>query len=149
MSERTARGLAWLSTGLFALLFVSSLVFDVATKPTRGHPGLGIGEVFFTLSTASFPIVAILILARQPRNRIGWILMAIGLAWVIEPESYGRFALSRGFPGGPLAVALAAGTWARAIPPIGALRNGTLQQPHPGSPTALLRRVPPRGQSRA
>ncbi|MDQ4027081.1 MAG: hypothetical protein M3214_03400, partial [Actinomycetota bacterium] len=99
MSERTARRLAWLATGLFALLFVSSLVFGVGTKPTREHPGPGIGEVFFTLSTASFPIVAMLILARQPRNRIGWILMAIGLAWAIEPESYGGFALSRGLPG--------------------------------------------------
>jgi class 3 adenylate cyclase len=117
MSERTARGLAWLAGGLYALLLVSSLVFDLATKPTRGHPGLGIGDVFFTLSTAAFPIVAILILARQPRNRIGWILMAIGLAWVIDGlASYGPFALSRTLPGGPLAVALFAGTWA---PPIG------------------------------
>jgi class 3 adenylate cyclase len=116
MSQQTARRLAWVAGGLYAVLFVSSLFFDVATKPTKGRPGLEIGEVFFTLSTASFPIAAILILARQPRNRIGWILMAIGLAWVIEPYSYGRFALSRGLPGGLLAVALSAGTWA---PPIG------------------------------
>jgi class 3 adenylate cyclase len=115
MSEQTARRLAWVAGGLYAVLFVSSLVFDVATKPTKGHSGLEIGEVFFTLSTASFPIAAILILARQPRNRIGWILMAIGLGWVIEPYSYGRFALSRGLPGGLLAVALSAATWA---PPI-------------------------------
>jgi hypothetical protein len=95
MSEQTARRLAWLAGGLYGLLFATSLVFNVATKPTKGHPGLEIGDVLFTLSTASFPISAILILARQPRNRIGWILMAIGLAWVIEPYSYGRFRAER------------------------------------------------------
>jgi hypothetical protein len=97
MSEQTARRLAWLAVGLYVLLFATSLVLDVATKPTKGHQGLDMGEVFFTLSTASFPIAAILILARQPRNRIGWILMAIGLAWVIEPYSYGRFASAGAF----------------------------------------------------
>jgi class 3 adenylate cyclase len=115
MSEQTARRLAWLAGGLYAVLFATSLVFEVATKPTEGHPGLDIGEVFFSLSTASFPTAAILILARQPRNRIGWILMAIGLAWVIEFDSYGGFALSRDLAGGQMAVALSAGTWA---PPI-------------------------------
>jgi hypothetical protein len=84
MRAQSARRLAWLAGGLYVLLFAASLIFDAATKPTKGHPGLDIGEVIFTLSTAAFPIAAILILARQPRNRIGWILMAIGVAWVIE-----------------------------------------------------------------
>jgi hypothetical protein len=134
MSEQAARRLAWAAGGLYAVLFISSLVFDVATKPTPGHPGAGIGDVFFTLSTTSFPIVALLILARQPRNRIGWILMAIGLAWLIGPESYGRFAISRGLPGGSLAVALSAGTWAPPIVLMGTVLllrfpTGTLLSP--------------------
>src|SRR6185503_9568767 len=61
-------------------------------------------------------IVAILILTQQPRNRIGWILMAIGLGWLIGSESYGTFALSRGLPGGALAIAVSSASWA---PPVG------------------------------
>jgi hypothetical protein len=134
MREQIARRLVWVAGGLYAMLVTSSLVFDVATKPSAGDPGFGIGEAVFTLSTLSFPIVAILILAREPRNRIGWILMAIGLGWVIGPESYGRFALSRGLPGGPLAVALSAGAWAPPIVLMGTVLllrfpTGTLLSP--------------------
>jgi class 3 adenylate cyclase len=134
MSQQTARRLAWVAGGLYAVLFVSSLVFELATKPTRGRPGLDIVDMLFSLSTAAFPIVAVLILARQPRNRIGWILMTIGLAWVIELDSYGRFALSRGLPAGQMAVALSAGTWAPPIVLMGTVLllrfpTGTLLSP--------------------
>ncbi|MDQ4005288.1 MAG: adenylate/guanylate cyclase domain-containing protein, partial [Actinomycetota bacterium] len=134
MTERSAQRLARFAGGLYLLLFITSLVFDLATKPTKGDPGLDIGEVLFTLSTAAFPIAAILILARQPRNRIGWILMAIGVAWVLEPYSYGAFALSRDLPGGQMAVALSAATWAPPIVLMGTVLllrfpTGTLLSP--------------------
>jgi class 3 adenylate cyclase len=116
MTERTARRLAWGAFALYVLLFLASVAFELATKRIAGQQALSVSEMLFALSTAVFPTVAILILARQPRNRIGWILMAIGLGWVIGPESYGKFALSKGLPGGALAVALSSATWA---PPIG------------------------------
>jgi signal transduction histidine kinase len=115
MTERTARRLAWSAFGLYVLIFVQSVVFDVLTRSRPGHPSGSGGDVLFTLITASFPIAAILILSRQPKNRIGWILMAIALAWAIGPEAYGEFALSRGLPGGAVAIALSAPTW---VPPI-------------------------------
>jgi signal transduction histidine kinase len=66
--------------------------------------------------TSTFSIVAILILARQPRNRIGWILMVIGLMFGEPLAAYGEFAISRGLPGGVVSVAIAGPLWA---PPIG------------------------------
>jgi signal transduction histidine kinase len=109
MSERAARRLAWSACLLWAFLFLTSIAFDLASGTN--------GDVLFGLSTTAFPVAAILILARQPRNRIGWILMAIGLGWAAgTPESYGAFAISRGLPGGALAIAVASPMWA---PPIG------------------------------
>jgi signal transduction histidine kinase len=113
MTEQRARRLAWSAFILWVLFFVSSVALDLATKRVLGQgPG---SSVLFTLSTIAFPIVAILILARQPRNTIGWILMAIGLAWAFPLGTYGTFAISRGLPGGVVAAALSAPMWA---PPI-------------------------------
>jgi hypothetical protein len=107
--------LAWGAFLLWLLFALGSLALDLATEP-RSRSTAGGADLGFALIAASFPIVAILILARQPRNRIGWILMAIGLAWFLPFESYGRFALSRDLPGGALFLALSGPIWA---PPIG------------------------------
>jgi hypothetical protein len=117
MTERTVRRLAWSAFALYVLIFIQAAVFDLLTRSRPGHPSGGGGDVLFSMITASFPIAAILILSRQPKNRIGWILMAIALGWAIGPEAYGEFALSRGLPGGAVAIALAAPTWAPPIVP--------------------------------
>jgi signal transduction histidine kinase len=122
MSERGARRLAWSAFILWCLFFITSFAFELGTKRVPGHPS-GKADVLFGLTTAAFPIVAILILARQPRNRIGWILMAIGLGWALGLESYGNFALSRGLPGGALSIALSSPLWA---PPIGLMGTSLL-----------------------
>jgi hypothetical protein len=114
MKDRTVSRLAWAAFGLWVLFLVASFALDLTTKPVPGTPGPA--EWWFVFIPASFAIVAIMILARQPRNRIGWILMIIGLAWVVPLESYGGFAHSRGLPGGALFIALSGPTW---VPPIG------------------------------
>jgi hypothetical protein len=114
MNERGARRLAWGAFVLWVLFLAASFVLDLATKPVPGTPGPA--DPWFAPIPASFAIVGILILGRQPRNPIGWILMVIGLAWVVPLESYGGFAYSRGLPGGALFIALSGPTWA---PPIG------------------------------
>jgi hypothetical protein len=110
----TARRLAWAAFVLWVLFLVASFALDLATKPFPGAPGPA--DPLFALIPASFAIVGILILGRQPRNRIGWILMVIGLAWIIPLEPYGGFAYSRDLPGGALFIALSGPTW---VPPIG------------------------------
>jgi hypothetical protein len=115
MSEGSARRLAWGAFLLWVLFVFVSLALAFATEPPPGTTEGG-SDLGFALIAASFPIVAMLVLARQPRNTIGWILMVIGLAWFFPFESYGQFALSRGLPGGALFLALSEPTWA---PPIG------------------------------
>ncbi len=113
MTERGAHRLAWSAFLLWVFFLVVSAVFDVATKPTPGAKPES--DFLFMTTTAAFPIVGMLILGRQPRNRIGWILMAIGLGWTLPFSSYGEFAYSRGLPGSVEAIALGGPTWA---PPI-------------------------------
>jgi signal transduction histidine kinase len=114
MTELKARRLAWSAFSLFVLFFVGSVVLDLATKRIPGK-AVANSDYLFAGMMSVFPIVAILILARQPRNRIGWILMVIGLGWALPFGSYGSFALSRGLPGGAVWIALSAPTWA---PPV-------------------------------
>ena len=114
MTDGKARRLAWSAFLLWILFLVSSAVFDFATKRVPGY--VRSTDLLFLAITAAFPIVAMLILARHPRNRIGWILLAIGLWWALPLGSYGAFAYSRGLPGGAVALALNEPTWA---PPIG------------------------------
>jgi class 3 adenylate cyclase len=118
VTDRTVRRRAWGLFVVYVLVLLTNVVFDAATRSTPGHAASAFADVLFDLATASFAVVGIVILARQPRNRIGWILLAIGLTWVVGPEAYGEFALSRGLPGGALALSLSAPTWA---PPIGLL----------------------------
>jgi signal transduction histidine kinase len=114
MREKRARRLAWSAFFLWVLFLAGAFALAVASKP--GYPGSGDGGgPGFAVITASFPIVAILILSRQPRNVIGWILMAIGIGWAVPVADYGAFALSRDLPGGAVAISLGAPTWA---PPI-------------------------------
>jgi hypothetical protein len=109
-----ARRLAWAAFVLWVLFLVASFALDLATKPFPGAPEPA--DPWSAVIPASFAIVGILILGRQPRNPIGWILMVIGLAWVVPLEPYGGFAYSRGLPGGTLFIALSGPTW---VPPIG------------------------------
>jgi signal transduction histidine kinase len=114
MTEQQARRLAWSAFSLYVLFFLGSVALDLVTKRTPGKP-VAESDVLFSVMTSVFAIVAMLILARQPRNRIGWILMVIGLGWALPFGSYGSFALSRGLPGGLVSIGLSAPTWA---PPV-------------------------------
>jgi signal transduction histidine kinase len=115
MSERGARRLAWSAFAVWALLVVATVFLNLQTKRLPGQVG-NQGDLWWTGVTSSFGIVAILILGRQPRNRIGWTLMAIGLLFAEPLSAYGEFAISNGLPGGLVSVALAGPLWA---PPIG------------------------------
>jgi hypothetical protein len=116
VTERTARRLAWLAFLLWVLFFAATVFFDAGTRPLPGEAGENQGNVLWTLMTSGFSIVAIMILARQPRNPIGWTLMTIGLFFTEPLAAYGEFALSRGLPGGLVSITIAGPLWA---PPIG------------------------------
>ncbi len=124
MTDSTARRLAKVTFAFYVILAVTYSAFVLAAGPIPGRESQSkLGELLFRLIPASFAIVAFLILSRQPRNTIGWILMTIGVLWEIGPSAIGEYALSRGMGWGEIAIALSASTWA---PPIGLMGTSLL-----------------------
>ena len=121
--ETTVRRLAWAGFLIVTLMYVFAFGVRFAVS---GQPSLVAGQkmpplpsdLLFSIMTFSFPLVAILILARLPRNTIGWILMSIGFAWALSGvlDSTAVYALTTGDRHlAALADALSGWLWAPAV----------------------------------
>ena len=125
LSDRTLRRLAWAMCWFFAaMLAVSaplSLVHQSATAQTWGAGAAGPAADFaFAIVVFTFPITGLLILRRQPRNTIGWLLQGIGLVWGMTGfadnyATYGLLVDPGSLPGPDVAAALNEGSWAAGI----------------------------------
>jgi signal transduction histidine kinase len=132
--DRRARRLVWLGAAGFVFTVLLTVVFSLVTLPPPAVPEEGGGSLAFLAVVLPFPVAGLFILARQPRNHVGWILLAIGYAWVQPLSSIGEFAMSRSIPGGAELTALAGGTWAPPIVLMGTVLllrfpNGELLSP--------------------
>src|SRR2546427_4850906 len=83
ITDVAAWRLAWAGFIAIALCYAVGVGVSLATH--SGGP--------FFVFTMAFPLVAILILTRQPTNTIGWILLAVGLVGAVY---VGRFRLCLG-----------------------------------------------------
>jgi hypothetical protein len=70
MTKPAAARLPWVMLGLIVALVGAAQVLSV---------GAGSGVDAFALASFSFPVVGALIASRQPRNALGWILLAVGV----------------------------------------------------------------------
>ena len=78
-------------------------------------PGCGLIVVLL-----AFPLTGLLVLRRQPRNTIGWVLTGIGLVWSIGglADSYARYGLvvdPGSLPGPAITATVANAIWAPAL----------------------------------
>ncbi|MGZ4426973.1 MAG: ATP-binding protein [Nocardioidaceae bacterium] len=110
-TEPAARRLALASFVLVAVLYVAAIVLHALAS------SLGVGDVVTAVLILAVPVVGLVVCRQQPRNRIGWILLAVGLIWGLAGtlDGYGQWGLQRGAPGGKLAEALSNGLWAPAL----------------------------------
>jgi hypothetical protein len=115
-ADEGARRRVRMAAAVLVLFVLADIVFALAALPPPVESPEAPVDIGFLLVVAAFPIVGLLILSRQPRNRVGWILMIIGFAWVVPIAEFGAFAMSRGITGGEVAAALGSGLWA---PPVG------------------------------
>ena len=119
LSDRHLAGLAWASWWLFAAAMATSALvalvepapFDVATFAEGGA---------FLLVLLPFPLAGVLILRRQPRNAVGWLLTGIGLLWGVGglADGYAQYGLEvdpGSLPGPLVAAVVANGIWAPAL----------------------------------
>ncbi|RPJ37843.1 MAG: hypothetical protein EHM21_17690, partial [Chloroflexi bacterium] len=82
---RNFRGRAWLAWLICAVVVILSLfstASQLAAARSSAGPMMFPGETLFTLVPVMFAIPAALILSRQPRNTIGWLLMVLPMASV-------------------------------------------------------------------
>ena len=90
MSHRTV-WLAWSLYGLVTCLVIIAAGVDLQSQDGPTNVLQLAGEVLISLATpVTFATVAVLILSRQPRNTIGWLLMVPVGAFVVGGplESY-------------------------------------------------------------
>ena len=121
LGDDALRRLGWALTAFFfcALALDLGVTFqDPQHYSDWGSGGLG-GLVFFVM-IALFPVVAQLIVRQLPRNRIGWLLHVIGVAWAMSNlvDAYGLTALvirPGSLPGGDIAEVISSASWVPGI----------------------------------
>ncbi len=94
MTARIGARLAKMTFGLVAVSFSGSLVlFAVATRAGAVPSGEVVGITLLLTMMFSFPVVGVLIAAREPSNAIGWLLLGIGLVWELWGGVAGNYVL--------------------------------------------------------
>jgi hypothetical protein len=85
LSVRAASWLAWLLAGLSVALFVAAATLYALARsapvPDSWDVNFNIAGLLGSATFLAFPGVGTLIASRQPRNPVGWILIADGLLW--------------------------------------------------------------------
>jgi signal transduction histidine kinase len=120
-TSTTARRDRRVAVALFALTVASlglAAVLEVLDSiRSTGDWGSGaVSEAGFAVAFGLFPIVGLLIAIRRPGNRLGWVMLAAGLAAFLPFEQYGAHAVAVGLPLGRWSLAFASWTW---VPMIG------------------------------
>jgi hypothetical protein len=121
VSDHGLRRLAWAVFLLLPLVFAASLALAVLGR-ADGDPvadGL-LSDLSFSLVILVFPVVGLLIVRRQPRNTVGWVLLAIGLVWGLSGladvySTYGLVVAPGAVPAAEAVAALNQGAWVPGI----------------------------------
>lgn len=123
LSDRSLRVLAWAVWWLMVAVNVSALPLLLADRPSGPDSWGGnfvAGYFLFRIMILTFPLVGLLILRRQPRNTIGWLLQAIGLVWALNGLAenyalYGMVIAPGSLPGPEFVAAFNEAGWVPAI----------------------------------
>ncbi|HEX6150591.1 hypothetical protein [Nocardioides sp.] len=119
LTDRQLHLLALVAWWFFALAIVVRGVLIVLDPPPFTPSAMAEGAGF-TLVLIAFPLTGALILRRQPRNIVGWLLAAIGVIWgiAVGGDAYAHYGLVLAPGTLPLAevgAAVAGGIWAPAL----------------------------------
>ncbi len=122
MSARATAWIAWSSWLLYVAVVVLALVlYFLASHPTDSPAGLSFVMGTFTAMALflAFPTVGALVASRQPRNPIGWIFCAQGvaLALLALSDAYARYSFENPglLPGGVVSAWLSTLVWLPTI----------------------------------
>jgi hypothetical protein len=117
-SDRRLRILSWVVWWFFFATVLSRLALWAADPDARSISQV-IEGMGFLIVMSTFPLTGLVILQRQPRNRIGWLLAEIGLVWGIggAADTYAANGLTTAgsLPGPLVAATIANIIWAPAL----------------------------------
>jgi DNA-binding SARP family transcriptional activator len=105
MGPVTARAVAWALLGVSAAMAIVGAWLDVVRHPAIA--GLDYDVAFF-VAFLGFSVVGAIVVARAPRNPVGWLLLAQGLCWELTGvmaryADYALFVSDRSLPVGRFA----------------------------------------------
>jgi MFS family permease len=114
MRPRRLIRLAWALWGLVLACLAGTVPFAVADQQGTAQQGGVWIYVIFTAFVLAFSTVGVLIVARQPGNPIGWLLLACAVGYALAGltnayASYGLNARPGELPGVPLAAVVSGG----------------------------------------
>ena len=122
LSDRTLRRAAWVATAFLPLTVLVSVPVDLLQASSSGTSwdSGAVGDYVFLGVVLAFPLVGLLILRRQPRNRIGWLLAGVGVVWGLSVladvyTAYGLVVAPGSLPGVGVVAGAASGSWAPGI----------------------------------
>ena len=122
LSDTALHRWAWAAFLCYAAAMVFSGVVQVIADSDYSDWGGGglVADLAFLSMVSLFPLVGLLITRQQPRNRIGWLLLGIGLAWAYSAalDGYTQWALLAdpgALPWGYQVQVVSAASW---LPPI-------------------------------
>ena len=102
MSARATRRLAWGLFGLYAALASTTLALVIFGSASH--------DDVTTVLTVGFAFVGALVAARQPANRVGWLLLCIAMSWVLD-TALDAYLRTPGVPGVTAVAWMSAWIW--------------------------------------
>ena len=113
---------AWIVAAVTTMLALASIVLEIVgpgPSATGADPEAGAGGVLFvtiqSVMAAAFAVLGAVVVSRQPRNPVGWLLVLIGFFFVYiaaTNELYLQVVLTTDDPAGVFAYLMWPGTWA-------------------------------------
>ena len=120
VSDGAARRLAWAALVLSVIGVLTGIGLEAGLLQRTSVFGM-LGKLTFL----AFAVAGMLIARRQPRNRIAWILLAVGAAVGVgeASEPYAEYGLNHGagLPAAAYVAAISGGLWVPAIGLLGTL----------------------------
>jgi len=120
LTDRQLHHLASAAWWFFAVAIAGRGLLLLTDPPGADLASMAEGGVFLVVLLA-FPLAGMLILRRQPRNAVGWLLAGIGVVWGIGAvgDTYAAYGLDTSRPsplrGAEIGALVANGIWAPAL----------------------------------
>ena len=122
LTDHRLKVVAWSVAVFTALLALGCIVLEAAgpgPSATSADPKASAGGVLFvaiqTVMASAFTTLGAVVVSRQPRNPVGWLMVLIGSFFMyiaVSNELYLQVVLNRGDTSGPIAYVISGGNWA-------------------------------------